>query len=94
MSGKKHVRTARKQAAIAHASSALTDAADDAAVIKDLLVLVQLAGTALEPATAGAVSSGAMAARQHMSSLRDNLHAARRELARLRPKDRPEGDKT
>ena len=90
MTGNRDVRMARKMATLAHALSALTDATDDAAVVDDLLVLMHLAGAALEPATAGAVSSGAMVARQHVASLRDNLHAARRELAKLRQKDQHE----
>ena len=85
---------AKKKATLAHLSSALADATDDAAVVEDILVLMHLAGAALEPATAGAVSSGAIIARQHMASLRDNLHAARRELATLRHKGRPEEHST
>ena len=85
---------AKMKATLAHASSALADASDDAAVVEDILVLMHLAGAALEPTTAGAVSSGAMIARQHMASLRDNLHAARRELAKLRHKDRPKEHST
>lgn len=94
MPSKKQDRMARKRAALAHAASALSDATDDAGVVEDILVLMHLAGAALEPATAGAVSSGAMIARQHMASLRDNLHAARRELATLRHKGRPEEHST
>lgn len=85
---------AKKKATLAHASSALADATDDAAVVEDILVLMHLAGAALEPATSGAVSSAAMIARQHMASLRDNLHAVRRELAKLRHKDRPKEHST
>lgn len=84
MAKKKKDRMARKRAALAHAASALIDATDDAVVVEDLLVLMHLAGISLEPASSGAVSSGAMVIRQHMASLRDNLDSARRELNKLR----------
>lgn len=84
MPRKKEDRMARKRAALGHASSALTDAADEAATIEGLLVLLHLAGMTLDQDTAGSVSTGAMVARQHMACLRDNLDSARRELGQLR----------
>lgn len=75
---------ARKKALLGHASYALTDAADEAATVEGLLVLMQLAGAALDKETGGSMSTGAMVARQHMACLRDQLHSARRELDQLR----------
>lgn len=85
---------ARKKAQLGHASYALTDAADEAATVEGLLVLMQLAGAALDKETGGSMSTGAMVARQHMACLRDQLHSARRELDLLRSAYQPKGQGT
>lgn len=82
---------ARKKALLGHASYALTDAADEAATVEGLLILMQLAGEALEKETGGSMSTGAMVARQHMACLRDQIHSAQRELDQLRSAYQPEG---
>lgn len=55
-----------------------------AAIIEDLLVLLQLAGMSLDRPEGGAISTGAMVGRTYADNLRDHLRAAKREVGKLR----------
>lgn len=72
-------------------SGAMADALDEVVVVEDLLALIHLAGMALDRPTGGAVSGGAMAARQHVNRLRDHIQIARQELSKLSAPHGPEG---
>lgn len=67
-----------------HASAALADAVEAAAIIEDLLVLLQLAGMSLDRPEGGAISTGAMIGRTYADNLRDHLHEAKQEVGKLR----------
>lgn len=72
-------------------SGAMTDALDEVVVVEDLLVLIHLAGMALDRPAGGAVSGGAMAARQHLERLRDHIQIARQGLSKLSAPQGPDG---